>query len=85
MRHQNGGGRRGKQEEGMRDREGGENPLTLSFSHAAVEGEVEATHSFTFPYSLKRGFKREGERERGGQGTKTYLLHSELLKMKAQE
>ena len=49
----------------MRDREGGENPLTLSFSHAAVEGEVEATHSFTFPYSLKRRFKREGERERG--------------------
>ena len=61
MRHQN-----GKQEEGMRDRgEGGENPLTLSLSQAAVEGEVEATHSFTFPYSLKRRFKREGEKERG--------------------
>ena len=68
MHHHNGGGRRREtrgRNEGQRGR--GKPTYFLSLSHAVVEGEVEAAHSFTFPYSLKRRFKMEGER---GQGTR---------------
>ena len=69
----------------MRDREGGENPLTFSFSlMRRLRGRSRPlTHSPFLTHSS--GDLRGKEREREGQGTKTSLLHSELLEMKAQE